>query len=129
VRIKTSELSGAALDWAVAKALGLNPNTNPEVRRQYVGYPGFAEANGFGYPIKNYGSDWSQGGPIIEEKEIYVVPSGGGSTKWKAWFWVSETQNFTPDQYGPTPLIAATRCYVASELGDKVEVPDELLRN
>jgi hypothetical protein len=35
------------------------------------------------------------------------------------------------DQYGPTPLIAAMRCYVASKFGDdlvlfKVEVPDEL---
>ena len=27
---------------------------------------------------------------------------------------------------GPTPLIAAMRCYVASKLGDEVEVPDEL---
>jgi hypothetical protein len=28
---------------------------------------------------------------------------------------------------GPTPLIAAMRCYVASKLGDEVEVPEELL--
>ena len=29
--------------------------------------------------------------------------------------------------HGPTPLIAAMRCYVASKLGDEVEVPEELL--
>ena len=29
-------------------------------------------------------------------------------------------------QNGPTPLIAAMRCYVASKLGDEVEVPVEL---
>ena len=29
-------------------------------------------------------------------------------------------------QFGPTPLIAAMRCYVASKLGDEVEVPEEL---
>jgi hypothetical protein len=29
-------------------------------------------------------------------------------------------------QHGPTPLIAAMRCYVASKLGDEVEVPKEL---
>lgn len=28
--------------------------------------------------------------------------------------------------FGPTPLIAAMRCYVASKLGDEVEVPEEL---
>jgi hypothetical protein len=28
--------------------------------------------------------------------------------------------------FGPTPLIAAMRCYVISKLGDEVEVPDEL---
>ncbi len=29
--------------------------------------------------------------------------------------------------YGSTPLIAAMRCYVASKLGEEVEVPDELI--
>ena len=31
------------------------------------------------------------------------------------------------EYFGPTPLIAAMRCYVASVLGDEVEVPDETL--
>jgi hypothetical protein len=30
-------------------------------------------------------------------------------------------------QNGPTPLIAAMRCYVASKFGDEVETPEELL--
>ena len=30
-------------------------------------------------------------------------------------------------QFGPTPLIAAMRSYVASKLGETVEVPDELI--
>ncbi|MNW06473.1 hypothetical protein D3C71_2028910 [compost metagenome] len=28
---------------------------------------------------------------------------------------------------GPTPLIAAMRCYVASRVGDEVDLPEELL--
>jgi len=28
--------------------------------------------------------------------------------------------------YGPTPLIAAMRCYVASKMGDEIDVPTEL---
>jgi len=29
---------------------------------------------------------------------------------------------------GPTPLIAAMRCYVASRLGDTVEIPEEIAK-
>jgi hypothetical protein len=29
-------------------------------------------------------------------------------------------------EYGPTPLIAAMRCYVAAKLGDTVEIPEDL---
>ena len=33
----------------------------------------------------------------------------------------------TQDLIGSTHLIAAMRCYVASKLGDEVEVPDETI--
>ena len=33
----------------------------------------------------------------------------------------------TADLIGPTPLIAAMRCVVAVNLGDEVDVPDELV--
>ena len=33
----------------------------------------------------------------------------------------------TADLIGPTPLVATMRCYVASKLGDEVDVPDELV--
>jgi hypothetical protein len=29
-------------------------------------------------------------------------------------------------EHGPTPLIAAMRCFVASKLGDEIEIPKEL---
>lgn len=36
---------------------------------------------------------------------------------------------FTRRYYsGPTPLIAAMRCYVASNLGEEVEIPEEVLK-
>lgn len=63
MKVRTTELIGPALDWAVAECEGLNPNTDPEVRRQYVGYSGFAEGNGFGHSIKRYSTDWSKGRP------------------------------------------------------------------
>lgn len=94
--MKTSELSGAALDWAVAKAIG---------EYKPVAVP-------------NYSTDWAQGGPLIEREKIAVWATTDG---WKAQR--SDTSNITT---APTPLIAAMRCYVASKLGEEVEIPKEL---
>jgi hypothetical protein len=35
-------------------------------------------------------------------------------------------QEFEFEEEGPTPLIAAMRCYVASKLGDYIDIPEEL---
>jgi hypothetical protein len=95
--MKTSELTGAALDWAVAKCEG----------QTYHG-PAWTKPS----------TDWAQGGPIIERERIEVRPYDG--VKWIA------TDNLTNHTVGTTPLIAAMRCYVASKLGDEVEIPEEL---
>ena len=108
--MKTSELTGAALDWAVAKCEGHAVNVGfrnltytPKGKRTLYKY----------MPSTN----WAQGGPIIERErfEFRQAKTGmlasyqGGQT----WF-------------GPTPLIAAMRCYVASKLGDNIDIPKEL---
>jgi hypothetical protein len=73
-------------------------------------------------------TDWAQGGPIIERERIGFKYTG---TAMEFVAWVNGELSTMHDQYGPTPLIAAMRCYVASKFGDdlvlfKVEVPDEL---
>jgi hypothetical protein len=40
--------------------------------------------------------------------------------------WKSTNYDQTINAYGPTPLIAAMRCYVASKMGDDIELPEEL---
>ena len=128
MKVKTADLIGLALDWAVAKAEGLNPNSDPKVRRQYVGYPGFAEANGFGYVIKHYSTDWSQGGPIIEREKLEVRAN---DYEWQAFCFGFPVAKAHSGQKvwasGPTPLIAVMRTLVASKLGEEVDVPDELV--
>ena len=64
-------------------------------------------------------TDWSQGGPIIERERIEL--KGDGGTDWLA------SHNNESVEFGPTPLIAAMRCLVASKLGDEIEIPEELL--
>lgn len=105
--MKTSELTGAALDWAVAKCEGMNDEVCFEDAEQFVLlYHDFIE------PMFHFSDDWAQGGPIIEREKMGVFPTHDG--------WAAGMQS------GPTPLIAAMRCYVKSQLGDEVDVPSEL---
>ena len=101
--MKVSETTGVSLDWMVAKAIGEYKPVD----------------------VPKYSTDWSQGGPIIEREEICTKRQKPCSIgyEWNAWSW---TKNSGPGGSGPTPLIAAMRCYVASKLGDEVEVPEGL---
>ena len=106
MKLKTTELQGAALDWAVAKCEvgdAINEIDDPHF----------------------YSTDWAQGGPIIERERIGFKYTG---TAMEFVAWVNGELSTVNDQHGPTPLIAAMRCYVASKLGDEVEVPDELVK-
>lgn len=71
-------------------------------------------------------TDWSQGGPIIEREDICFVSKkflNDPERQQLAWL---PGDSIMSGQFGPTKLVAAMRRYVASKLGDEVEVPDEL---
>ena len=103
MKIKTAELEGAALNWAVRKCtLGRNPIDYVEAR-------------------DNFSTSWNKGGPIIEWEKINLASPNPTEAQWTAMNWFAAYKHD-----GPTPLIAAMRCYVASWLGDEVEVPDGL---
>jgi hypothetical protein len=109
---KTSTLEGELLDAAVAKAEGLlidgirgDDCVVGETPNRYV----FAPSR-----------SWAQGGPIIERERISSrCDEDGYSTPEEPWcaecgvFWA----------IGPTLLIAAMRAYVASKLGEEVDLP------
>lgn len=104
--MKTSELTGAALDWAVARCEG-GVGKNQLLGAWYAP-----------------STDWSQGGPIIEREVITLI-----HPRWDGWTAHKYDDHIEDESYtldGPTPLIAAMRCYVASKLGDEVVVPQEL---
>ena len=106
--MKTSELTGPALDWAVARANG-HIDDETIIRRLEPDEDGWCIA---------YSTDWSQGGPIIERERIELEHDGFA---W--WARITADEDYT----GPTPLIAAMRCYVASKLGDEIELPKDFL--
>ena len=116
MKIKTSELTGAALDWAVAKCEGKEA----------------ARVKGLGGAVRLFRSvgydptpwqpstDWAQGGPIIERERIATRENADSPDWYACKRWDSH------GVFGPTPLIAAMRCYVASKLGDNIDIPEEL---
>jgi hypothetical protein len=102
--MKTSELIGPALDWAVAKC--------EDMLDQYDDC------------WIEYSTNWKQGGPIIERENICIgIDGDDGGWEWEAeTAWLSKSTK----RFGSTPLIAAMRCYVTSKLGDEVDIPEEL---
>lgn len=115
--MKTSELQGAALDWAVAKCEGYIDDCNTWLHEATVR----DVEEGHFKPASN----WSQGGPIIEREKIFVKPTINKG--WRSYQRDPFGNGICHSQYGPTPLIAAMRCYAASKLGNEVELPKELL--
>jgi hypothetical protein len=73
-------------------------------------------------------TNWSQGGPIIEREKITLAYlKVEGAIRWEARYF-DDAGRFRILEYGPTPLITAMRCYVASKLGDEVDIPDQLTK-
>lgn len=151
MKVKTSELIGPALDWAVAKCEGLPLKLDPMDFRgeapeavqsgwwvwpgpcaMIIGYTPVSPNDCRGYSPS---TDWAQGGPIIYRGDISVLPPTVrriGAERhafpvdyWRAMVRKDENENAIHGK-GPTPLIAAMRCYVATKLGDEVDVPEEL---
>ena len=123
MQIKTGELTGAALDWAVAKCVGIplvfkGRKWSTDGAGKRCG-PFVASLCWHSYSPS---TDWSQGGPIIERENIQVgpIPDIEGWYAYKVW---GDMGDYTAS----TPLIAAMRCFVASKLGDEVDVPDDLV--
>lgn len=102
--MRTEELTGITLDWAVAQCEGVTNGSDLDV--------GFIREGGYAPS-----TDWAQGGAIIERERIELEHDG---FQWWARIWADADFN------GTTSLEAAMRCYVASKMGDDVEVPEEL---
>jgi hypothetical protein len=113
--MKTSELTGSALDWAVAKCEG---------RDYFVFIHDVPHEPPLKATVCHYSTDWSQGGPIIEREEIFLAKSILGG--WTGSIYLKSKDANCILHAAPTPLVAAMRAFVASRLGDEVEVPGEL---
>jgi hypothetical protein len=125
--MKTAELTGPALDWAVWAALGKDgpvyfqiDHTNPRHLQSFHDLRG-------GHPIHQqarWSERWDQGGPIIEREDISIDQREGEPCR----AFTGTPVHHTFAMFAPhgRPLIAAMRCFVASKLGEEVNIPKEL---
>lgn len=132
MKVKVNDAERETLNWLVAKCGGLLAAGRVVVDFEYMSgeSPVRWEPRLSTYYSSAYSptTDWGQGGPIIEWEMIELTRGTENSNGWTATIDLYEGDAMRESCTGPTPLIAAMRCYVASKLGDEVEVPDELIK-
>lgn len=107
-KVLISQLDGTALNWAVAKCEGYPVRLESLRNRIFI-------LNG-----ASFSTEWAKGGPIIEKEGIHIGRKDG--------YWAAQCLPNCPYMEGPSPLVAAMRCLVASKCKEEfVEVPDELI--
>lgn len=125
MKVKTSELEGVALDWAVAEVVGEVVSIVPPDHILETPALLFMD-NQWDHLNRcqpwNPSTDWSQGGPLIDQ----YIGEFIRNPRCKPWARTSEESGLGFAN-GPTILIAACRAIVASKLGETVEIPEELL--
>ena len=117
MKIKVANTTPTQLDWLVSKCLGFNAEALVQLAKK-------APGKDYGCFLTKYTTDWSQGGPIIEREGISSIKQT--EQRWVSEYSLGCDRTDHARAWGPTPLIAAMRCFVSSRLGDEVEVPEEL---
>lgn len=111
MKLRTQELVGDALDWAVATYLGVPiPNGLTDDER--------------------YSTDWSIGGPLMEHFVVNVNATGTTAEPWEA----EPSDGFVHSGFiapavtttGQTILIAVMRLIVLKNMGEEIEVPSNI---
>jgi hypothetical protein len=112
MKVKTHDLIGPALIWAVGACEGRRPLVCGSMVKSIWSNDGpDSDAEELLYT-----TDWAQGGPIIEREMTEIHRE---EDRW----WVATNEHA---ETGPTLLIAAMRCFVGSKLGDEVDIPEGL---
>ncbi len=115
-RVRTADLIGKQLDWAVAQAEAIvNPADAPQIEAMFQ--------QGRYTPSTN----WSQGGPFMEREQMQVRLYIGHEYPWFV-----ETRPYGRNHragrnygQGVTLLEAVTRCFVAATLGPEITLPEQ----
>ena len=134
IEVKTAELTGPVLDWAVGIVVygkvyvypdgGLCPpegtiSLNEDDGTLWTNIGEFHHGDQW-----TPSTDWDQGGPMIASHQVNLHSPQTSDDCWAAWVTI-RGKDFC--QGGWQPLVAACRAIVAAKLGDVVSVPAELI--
>ena len=127
MKIKVSEATALQLDWLVTTIEFPKGSYGGEAEH-YSGNGGerwirIPDKKNRTYVLANYSTNWAQGGPIIEREGINTYQVQDGTWQGNLDYGMTDELIY----WGPTPLIAAMRCFVVSKMGDEVDVPEELI--
>lgn len=132
MKIKTSELSGVALDWAVAqidevKTIMLAPKKG-ETKKPFALFGSIALQIG-GDAENSYSPStcWHCGGPLIERFKIQLLYIDCDWHGENLDLWEATAYDLPGSAIGESMLIAACRVIVSAKLGDEVDVPEGLV--
>lgn len=131
IEVKTADLTGEALGWAVAKAEGLTPRL--EKPNYGNGWRVFCDTTFGNTKRYNPWEDWALGGPLIDKHHIQTSFNGSGFSRsptgeyWCAYVCKPSGQQEFPSGGGPNALTAACRAIAQAKLGDTVQVPKVLI--
>lgn len=123
MKIKADLLDGVALDWAVAQCEGWRTVDHTILCQTWV-----ERKNARGVmdscPIHSlrFSTEWAFGGPIMEKILGFRVRHCRAGTPKS--YYEACIHNTEGDwvAFGPTLLVAAMRVFVASKLGDEIDV-------
>ncbi|RFQ00669.1 DUF2591 domain-containing protein [Pseudomonas putida] len=146
VAVKTADLAGEALGWAVGKAEGLDlqlapPDYNGVPWRVFALYRAAVTERTERY---NPWEDWALAGQLIEKYKVSLSPPTSAVHRnfgymdkrngyYESGFWSStifgkqRKHRRTAFHHPDNPLIVAMQAITQFELGDTVQVPKELI--
>lgn len=114
--MKTSKLSGPALNWAVSVAVKHDSRCDWMLEQDgFLAWQGYERA--WGNPIPDYSTDYAAGGKILDIMRPHLTATMDGG-------YVADTPSAMVK--GPTLLVAAMRCFVLGKLGEEIELPKGL---
>lgn len=139
MKVKTKDLLDAQLDWAVCMALGMKPESiyiwlkgtkNASLFRRNRDEEGNLDGSYTTGPDLLFSRMWEAGGPVMNREitGVDLISERAGVQRWSArkFEYLPRDKTRCTEQEGPTMLVAGMRCFVASKLGDVVEIPKEL---
>lgn len=119
--VKSYDLNGIALAWAVSKAFFSDKYAECLIEDNFIHTHsnGVFKYSSLGYDVFCMQEELKISVIHVDDDDPYPIEDGP---------WSAAVPNSDYGYTGPTALIAICRCYVAHKLGEDIEIPDKLLK-